>query len=99
MAGVVLKGVDTTYDWSFFRQSLVEGDLPRTGGGVRHKDVLLSRTLADQMEVGAGDPVEMLFIQNPPRRDRFRVCGIYDTGFGEMDRTMVFTDMAGIRRR
>ena len=98
MAGVVLKGVDTTYDWSFFRQNLVEGDLPRTGGGVRHKDVLLSRTLADQMEVGAGDPVEMLFIQNPPRRDRFRVCGIYDTGFGEMDRTMVFTDMRNVQR-
>ncbi len=98
MAGVVLKGVDSTYDWSFFRQSLLEGDVPRTGGGVRHKEVLLSRTLADQMEVGTGDPIEMLFVQNPPRRDRFRVCGIYDTGFGEMDRAMVLTDMRNVQR-
>ena len=98
MAGIVLKGVDTTYDWSFFRQNLVEGDLPRTGDSVRYKDVLLSRTLADQMEVSPGDPVEMLFVQNPPRRDRFRVSGVYDTGFGEMDRMMALTDICNVQR-
>lgn len=39
MQGVVLKGVDSTYDWSFFRQNLVEGELPNVRDSVRTKDI------------------------------------------------------------
>ena len=44
MQGVVLKGVDSTYDWSFFRQNLVEGELPDVQSGVRTKDIAVSRS-------------------------------------------------------
>lgn len=98
MQGVVLKGVDSTYDWSLFRSSLVDGTLPAVGDGIRRKEVLVSRMLSDRMEVGVGDPLEMLFIQNPPRRDRFRICGIYDTQFGELDRMLVLTDLRNVQR-
>ena len=40
----------------------------------------------------------MLFVQNPPRRDRFRVSGIYDTGFGELDRVLALTDLRNVQR-
>ena len=38
---VMLKGVDTAYDWSAFRGWLVDGDLPRVGDSIRTKDILL----------------------------------------------------------
>lgn len=98
MQGVVLKGVDSTYDWSFFRQNLVEGELPNVRDSVRTKDIAVSRSLADLLEVAVGDPLEMLFIQDPPRRDLFRIAGIYDTQFSEMDHMMVLTDLRNVQR-
>ena len=70
---VMLKGVDTAYDWSAFRGWLVDGDLPRVGDSIRTKDILLSRSLADRLMLGVGDRVEMLFVEagDTPRRDRF----------------------------
>ena len=98
MQGVVLKGVGPDYDWSFFRENLSEGSIPVLSDSVRNKDVLISHRLASMLKLRVGDPLEMLFIQNPPRRDRFRVKGIYDTQFDELDKVMVLTDIRNVQR-
>ena len=98
MQGVVLKGVDGSYDWTFFRESLREGELPAIADSARTKDVLISQALADMMSVGVGDRMEMLFIQEPPRRDLFVVKGIYDTQFEQLDEVMVLTDIRNVQR-
>lgn len=100
MQGVVLKGVDATYDWSFFKNNITEGELPNIGDTVRTKDILISRALANMMHLTVGDPIEMLFIdiQETPRRDRFKVKGIYDTQFSELDKVMVITDIRNVQR-
>ena len=92
--GILLKGVDGSYEW------LVEGELPRVGGSVRTKDILLSRNLARRLMLGVGDRVEMLFVEHGdmPRRDRFKVAGIYASGMDEMDNTVVMTDLRNVQR-
>ena len=97
---VMLKGVDTAYDWSAFRGWLVDGDLPRVGDSIRTKDILLSRSLADRLMLGVGDRVEMLFVEagDTPRRDRFKVAGIYSSGMDEMDNTVILTDLRNVQR-
>lgn len=97
---VLLKGVGVDYDWNCLREWLVAGELPRVGDSIRTKDVLLARALADRMKLGVGDRVEMLFVEpgELPRRDRFKVSGIYDSGMEEMDRTMVLTDIRNVQR-
>ena len=97
---VMLKGVEGDYDWSQFRNWLVEGDLPRVGDSVRTKDILLSRSLADKLLLGVGDKVEMLFVESGdlPRRDRFKVSGIYASGMEEMDGVVVMTDIRNVQR-
>lgn len=96
---VLLKGVDTTFDWRFFGEWLVEGGLPRVGGEVRTKDLLLSRTLADRLRLGVDDRVEMLFVGGErPRRDRFRIAGIYSSGMDEMDAALALTDLRNVAR-
>ena len=96
----MLKGVEADYDWSYFREWLVAGELPRVGGEVRTKDILLSRTLADKLLLGVGDKVEMLFVEpgEMPRRDRFKVAGVYESGMEEMDGVVVVTDIRNVRR-
>lgn len=97
---VMLKGVEADYDWSYFREWLVEGELPRVGDSVRTKDILLSRSLADELQLGVGDKVEMLFVEpgEMPRRDRFKVAGVYASGMEEMDGVVVVTDIRNVQR-
>lgn len=98
--GVQLRGVDGSYDWSFFAEHLVGGELPRVGDSVRTKDILVSRRLADRLELPVGEKVEMLFVERgaAPRRDRFRIAGIYATGMDEMDEVTVLTDLRNVQR-
>ena len=98
--GLVIKGVDGNYDRTFFDEWLVEGEWPRVGDSVRTKDLLLSRTLAERLMLGVGDRVEMLFVEEGarPRRDRFKVSGIYASGMDEMDRTLAVTDLRNVQR-
>ncbi len=98
--GVLLKGIDTAYDRSFLEEWLVEGSLPRIGDTVRTKDVLLSRRLAERLRLAVGDRIEMLFVEQErlPRRDRFRISGLYASGMEEMDAAVVVTDLRNVQR-
>ena len=100
VVGLLLKGVDASYDGTFFRECLEEGELPRTGDSVRTKDLLVSRATADLLCAGVGDRVEMLFVGEDaaPRRDRFRISGIYRSGMEELDRTVALTDLRNVQR-
>ena len=67
MAGTLLKGVDTLYDWSFFADRLTAGRLPRIGGQTRTKDLLLSEDMARRMDIGVDSRVEMIFVDDTAR--------------------------------
>ncbi len=98
--GVQLKGIDATYDFGFLEDRLVAGRLPRVGDSVRTKDLLLSRVVADRLRIAADDRVELLYAdaEGRPRRDRFKVTGIYDSGMEEIDRVLTVTDMRNVQR-
>lgn len=72
----------------------------RIGDTIRTKDILLSRTLAQRLRASIGDKIEMLFVENgeQPRRDRFKVAGIYASGMDEMDRALILTDLRNVQR-
>lgn len=97
---VLLKGVGADYDWSCFREWLTQGELPRIGDSVRTKDLFISRVAAERMKLGVGDRIEMLFVDpgELPRRDRFKISGIYDSGMEEMDRAVVLSDIRNVQR-
>jgi lipoprotein-releasing system permease protein len=100
VAGLVLKGVGEDYDPTFFAETLVEGQLPRIGSDVRHKDLLLPKVVADRLDISVGDRVEMLFVEENalPHRDRFKVCGLFATGMDEMDKGIAITDIRNVQR-
>lgn len=98
--GITLKGVDASYPWQTYRAWLTEGELPRIGDTVRTKEILLSRNLARRLQAAVGDKIEMLFVERDelPRRDRFKVSGIYASGMDEMDNLLVLTDLRNVQR-
>ncbi len=100
VAGVMLKGVASDYDDNFFGKALVEGEMPRIGDSVRHKDILLPKVVADRLDLRVGDRVEMLFVEEDalPHRDRFKICGLFATGMDEMDAKFALTDIRNVQR-
>ena len=98
--GVVMKGVDSRYDWSYFKDCLVGGEVPQYVDGERSNDVMLSKTIADKMLLNVGDPVRVWFIDEDmqARGRKFNVVGVFETGLSEFDLRYVFCDLNQIRK-
>jgi lipoprotein-releasing system permease protein len=96
--GVVLKGISQEYDWSFFEKNLVEGQLISTKGESPTNDVLISKTIANQLNLKVGDRFLTYFVQNDLRVRKFTIKGIYQTNFREYDKAFVLADMRHIQR-
>lgn len=98
--GVIFKGVSTDYDWSFFEEYLVEGKLPNLNQS-RVRDVLLSKTMVDNLQLQLNDIIEVHFFKSGrklPSRYKLVVVGIYDTGFSQFDKNMMIGDIREIQR-
>ncbi len=97
--GVVLKGIDTDFDWGFFQSNLVEGAVFQVTDSVPEKSVIISRNLSNLLRLRVGDNFQTYFIIDGKVRVRpFSVKGIYSTGFNEYDRLFIIGDIKHIRR-
>lgn len=99
--GIVFKGVDTEYDWQFFRENLVKGRLPELNDSVRSEEILLSEQVSDLLEVGTGNKVVLFFInenESTPRILQLTITGLYRTSLEEFDNIFVIGDLKQIRR-
>ncbi len=99
--GIVFKGVSTDYDWSFFKEYLVEGDVPNFDQK-RTRDILLSKTLVDRLKLKLNDTVLVSFLKSSknklPSNYKLIIKGIYSTGFLEFDQSMMIGDLREVRR-
>lgn len=95
--GVVLKGIDSDYDWSFFRSNMIEGDVVTVNDTARTDNVVISKKVADMLGLKLGDDFSMFFVQDPPRMRKFTIEGIYETSLEEFDKTYLFCDIDHIR--
>jgi lipoprotein-releasing system permease protein len=100
IVGVLLKGVDSLYDSSFYEERMVEGAFPNLSAEPRKKEILLSKRVAQKMDISVGDRVEMVFIDDRSGvlRDRFTLSGIYHTGVDFLDNSYAITDMRNVAR-
>ena len=98
--GVVVKGVDKDYDWSFFEKNLKEGEIVKKTDTLSNA-VLISAKIASAMQLKVGDLLRTYFI-NPnelqPRGRRFYVSGIYKTGMTQFDERIIIADIEHIQQ-
>jgi lipoprotein-releasing system permease protein len=95
--GAVLKGIDSSYDWSFIEQHLAEGTLFQVSDTVRSRQVVLSGSTASLLNLGLGDRFSMYFIQDPPRARTFTISGIYNTSLEQFDQLYIFADIKQVQ--
>ncbi len=92
--GVMFEGVAQEYDTLFISQHLVEGTMPRFSDSHAGNNILVSRTIADKLKVGAGNRIFAYFIDdNGVRMRRFTIQGVYETNLSQYDEVMCFTDL------
>ncbi|MDR2563680.1 MAG: ABC transporter permease [Prevotellaceae bacterium] len=96
--GVILKGIGTDFDWSFFKQYMIEGDSFQLSDTANSNQSLISRSISKLLKLNTGDSFEVYFAENPVRVRKFTVSGIYDTYFEDMDKVFVLCDIRHIRR-
>ena len=99
--GVVVKGVGKDYDWSFFKEYLVEGSLPIYIDN-RSVDVLLSRHIVDRLHFKIGDEFNTIFLKEDPNKPPsirvFKLVGIYNSGFKDFDESVMIADIKQIQK-
>lgn len=96
--GVVLKGIGSDFDWSYFKSNMVDGSVFTVSDTGRTDKVIISKKIADMLRLKTGDSFAMLFIQDPPRMRKFTISGIYETSLEEFDKMYVFCDIGHIRK-
>lgn len=77
----------------FFAANLVDGHLPE-----KANEVLLSKTMSQQLQLHTGDRFYCYFIDNQVRARRYTISGMYDTRFSDYDELFVISTLQDVQR-
>lgn len=99
--GIIFKGVGTDYQWDNIQEYLIAGHLPNLSSQL-NSEVVISQFLADRLRLKVGDAFNTFFIkenQNQlPNIRRFKITGIFNSGFQEFDATYIIGDIRHVQR-
>lgn len=96
--GVIFKGVDQNYNWDFFKHNLIEGRILEEQDTISGNRAVLSKYIADRLQLKLGDSFITYYIQEPIKFRKFTIVGIYSTNFLDYDKLFVLTDMPIIQK-
>lgn len=99
--GVIVKGIGSDFDWSFFNDKLKQGNPILIDTANPNNDIIISQTIANKMNIKLHDKMFLYFIQTDGqlRPKDFIVKGIYQSGLEQFDNIYVITDIAHIQKR
>lgn len=96
---ILIKGIGSDYDWSFFRSNLVDGKIFNVNDSVITNQIVISKYLANRLKLKVGDEVRVFFVvENKPRARKFIISGIYETGFEDFDKLYSLADIGHIQK-
>ena len=97
--GVAFKGVDENYDLTFIGQHIADGKLPAFSSQKSSNKLLISKYIADRLQLKADDKVFAYFITDGGVKARkFTVAAIYQTNINKFDQALCFTDIYTTRK-
>lgn len=96
--GVVLKGVGEGYDWSFFKENMIEGNVLQISDSAVANQAIISKYIADRLHLKLGDSFFTYFIQEPLKVRKFTITGIYSTNFEDYDKLFMIVGLNTVQR-
>jgi len=92
--GVMLKGVGSDFDSTFIHQNMVAGSIPAFSDVKSQQKILLSKAIAEKLDLNVGDRIYAYFVnEQGVRTRRFTISGIYETNLKQFDSQICFTDL------
>lgn len=98
LQAIVLKGISADYDTTFFSAYMVDGFLPTISDSSISNQVVISKTVANKLNLKLNDRLPTYFMQKPVRVRNFVISGIFDTSFEMFDELFVLCDLRHIQR-
>ena len=110
--GIVLKGITKEYNFEFIKSYLIEGRLPNFYDDKASKDVLISSSLAEKLNLKVNEKMLVYFISQhqvvdsitqdklikyEQRSRQLTICGIFKTSFSDFDNSLSFVDLKQIQ--
>ena len=98
--GIILKGVDSLYNWDLFKPYLVKGHIPHYGKSM-NDSIILSQTIANRLHLKLHQKINTFFLRQGSQKPQlrvFKIAGIYDSGFDEFDRTYLIGDLKMVQK-
>lgn len=98
--GVLLKGLDNTYDFNHIREFIKQGRAIQFNDSTYSRDIMISAYTAEQLDLSVNDKILIYFIRpdGKIRPDKLTVTGIYKVGIEEYDKTFAIGDIKLIQR-
>ena len=100
--GGLFKGVNSDYTWNIIKDFLVEGKYPSIDKNEISNEIILSKSLANRLSIELGNTIDLYFQnlnnKNLPYRSRFKIVGLFNSGFPEIDNNLIYGDIDQIRR-
>ncbi len=98
LEGIILKGVDTDFNWDFIRQYIISGDTLDVGSPGMNEGIMISQYTADRLRLDTGAQFIIYFVRdNRQLQRRFKVSGIYRTGLEDSDKKFALVDLARVQ--
>ncbi len=98
--GIIFKGVDASYQWKNLKEFLVEGKIPTYKEGDIN-EVLISQFLANRLKLKVGNSFNTFFMKAQgklPSVRKFKIAGIYNSGFQEFDSSYIIGNIEHLQR-
>lgn len=96
--GVMFKGVGERYDYSFFRNHLVDGEISSFPDTSNTGKLIISQSLSKQMSLKVDSDVYAYFFEDRVKARKFKVSAIYCTNLTDFDNKLVFTDVSTVQK-
>jgi lipoprotein-releasing system permease protein len=95
----MFKGVGPEFDNAFLQQNIVAGEIPVFSDSTSRYQLLMSKMIADKLQLNVGDKVFAYFIGDENVKTRkYTVAGIYQTNMTRFDENLCFTDLYAANR-
>lgn len=94
---IVYQAVDDGYDWSYLKSCLVKGRTPSYADTANINEIVMSRIVADKLQLQVGDRIFTYFIDNKVKVRRSVIVGIYSSDFDNFDKAYILGNIAALQ--
>jgi lipoprotein-releasing system permease protein len=83
--GIIMRGVDDGYDWRYLKSRMVEGTTPIVSDTASTNQIAIGKTVADRLQLHAGDKVMTYFIDDKIKVRNLEIAGVFETDLDAFD--------------